>query len=189
MRKFHLNVRSLRQDTNLEYVQDKADDFKPHIILLSETLRKKEHTDTDTLDTPLLSFDRNCHTFVDSSKCFQGLSIYSRLATDQIKFHQPNSNLEMIVADINFYGNKSCIVYGYLSPSISDKSKIDSFFEEMVKIFNNRGKNVNKQAIVDFNAKDPRLYPTTSKNYAGSVVAAAESSIRLSVPAHMASEV
>ena len=171
LRKFHQNIRSITHEPNVNFIHEKVNDIKPHIVLLTETLKTKDHPHTDDLETDLLSFTRNFHTFKNPDKHFQGISIFSRLSSNEITYSRPADDLEILKADVNFFNKKTKIFYGYLSPSIKCKNKILRFFEEMVKMFNEGNENILKEAIGDFNAKDTRLFPTKSPNFAGKMLA------------------
>ena len=150
----------------------------PDIICLNETLlTDKKLEKFVTLVCSTTHFNNNKHILLPTSNNvnkFRGSSIYTSLDPDlnQTKFEVPSKDHELLA--LNFKSNtndkKYCVINGYLSPSITDHTKIEDFYATAAKLIN---KKAAKTGIIfngDLNSKNNLIFPTKSPNYAGKIL-------------------
>jgi len=151
----------------------------PDIICLNETLLLDE-TGWEKYTSGIRNYDNNFHILKNSNLPngsdnkkiipFRGISVFTN-DNSETSLLQKDNNHEIIV--LKFYSHKKIaykLVLGYLSPSITNKQMIETFFTKIISHINSTPLNERILIMGDFNAKHNLLFPTNSQNYAGEIL-------------------
>ena len=166
------NIASLSK--HVGELKNLLDVFEPCIVGLNETKLKKTSDSHANISTFNTIFDNNCHILKadrtgPNDPPISGTSVFSNSDSQKIVFSTSPGVFELIVCDTLINNHKVRFIYGYLSPS-SNNNYIDRFFTEIVEHINVCCGDTFIHFGGDFNAKDTRIFPSSSPNYAGKVL-------------------
>ena len=166
------NIASLSK--HVDELKNLLDVFEPSIVGLNETKLKKVSDSHADISTHSIAYDNNCHILKadktgPNDPPISGTSVFSNSNSQKIVFSTSPGVFELIVCDTTINSHKVRFIFGYLSPS-SNNDFVDRFFVEIVEHVNICCSDTFVHFGGDFNAKDSRIFPSSTPNYAGKVL-------------------